>query len=81
MFSDEKNKLDTYLYVRTKLIILKKKCKSLSEPIHFKIFPFFSLWSNKKGKNFFYIYIEFFGIFWGNSLSYPAIKYDSWVWK
>ena len=36
MFSDESNKLETYTFVRTKEIILKKK--SLSGLIHFEIY-------------------------------------------
>ena len=38
MFSDESNQLETYKYVRTKLINKFKKYKSIRGPTYLKIF-------------------------------------------
>ena len=45
MFSDESNKLETYIS-KNEINVLLKEYKSLGGPIHFEIFTFFSLWTN-----------------------------------
>ena len=61
-FSDENNKLETYVYIN-----VKKKYKCPSETFRFEIFTIFSLWTNKKRKKFTNIYIYIYTR-WGRNM-------------